>query len=77
MNNLDAPTPETIALNAMNWTEEDAAKQHKLYGRIVVAVVEGMRAERERLARWIVEDTHSMICRGTARTLQEAIREMG
>lgn len=76
MNTVDAQAAETIALKAMNWTEEEAAQQHKLYGRIVAAVAEGMRAERERLARWIVEDTHSMICRGTARTLQEAIREM-
>jgi hypothetical protein len=76
MEHADLEFACSTTLSAMNWTLDDASKLPELYHRVVSAVLEGIRAERKRLAHWIVEDTHSMICRGTARELQEAIRGM-
>jgi hypothetical protein len=77
MRNLDLETAEAIALEVLNRTAfEESASQSLLYRRIVAAALEGIRAERERLAQWVVNDTHSVLCRGTARELQESIREM-
>lgn len=77
MNNLDFETAERIAAAVLHGTADEAISDSLLHHRIVEAALEGIRAERERLAQWVVDDTNSMICRGTAQTLQDAIREMG
>jgi hypothetical protein len=83
MKNLDVETARQITLKAMNWMPDEApttaeeAAQHEFFRRAVSAVLEGIRTERERLAQWIVDETHSMLCRGTALELQEAILQAG
>jgi hypothetical protein len=77
MTDLDLETAERIAVQVLKGAGERAASQSPLHRWIVAAALEGIREERERLAQCIVNDTHSMVCRGTAGTLQDAIREMG
>jgi hypothetical protein len=77
MKNLDLERAERIALKVLDGTVDEVASQPLLHRHMVAAALEGIRTERERLAQWVVTDTNSMVGRGTAQTLQDAIREMG
>jgi hypothetical protein len=77
MKNLDLETAEMIALKVLHEPVEETASPSALHRCVVAAALEGIRIERERLAQWVVNDTNSMVGRGTARDLQDAIREMG
>jgi len=75
MEDSDVKVAEVIVQKALDSTA-DRSDRGTRYRLMVAAVVEGIRVERDRLARWIVTDTHSVISRGTAVQLYESIVKM-